>query len=528
MKAHLARCCHFVLLAAALAQAADLYRVSGVVVNSETGTPLPRAIVAVQMETGPVISRQVTASDGRFSFALPEGKYRLAAGTPDAMEQYGLRAADVLVASAVITGPGKDTASLVFRWRPVSAIFGKIVDDNGDPVENALVQLIAARVTAGRREITTFGWQRTDDRGEYRFGRIVGGTYYLAVTGTPWYAQRARIGGPDASESMAFAPIYYPNTADPTAAAPLTLRSGEEVRADFTLRAVPGATLTVTYDSPLLPSGTVALVQEGIGGTNGFQREERTRGFRQVLSGVPPGRYLVRVTGTRANGTVSAHQWITLSSTDLEVKLTLRPVPSLSGTLAWKNPAARPPGTVLITALSEDRSNSSVTVSTKPDGSFTFGNLPSGRYRPAVRIGSTYFPVTLHAEGGACTDGVLDLAEDETVTLQMTAFAETGTVKGYAKQAGLPLEGAMVVLAPVQDKGDWLAYRGFQTDSDGSFDFANVPVGDYFLFTVDDVHVEYTNPTVIRPFFFAAKRVHVEQGDRIAQDLDVLPPRDKP
>jgi hypothetical protein len=63
-----------------------------------------------------------------------------------------------------------------------------------------------------------------------------------------------------------------------------------------------------------------------------------------------------------------------------------------------------------------------------------------------------------------------------------------------------PVEGVLVVLAPSSGAHDQVRHRGFQTDSDGSFDFQNVPAEDYLLFAVEDTGLEYITPGIHRPF----------------------------
>ena len=67
------------------------------------------------------------------------------------------------------------------------------------------------------------------------------------------------------------------------------------------------------------------------------------------------------------------------------------------------------------------------------------------------------------------------------------------------------MQGVLVVLAPAVGVRNQIRYRGFQTDSDGTFDFQNVPSGDYLLFAVEDTELEYAHPTAVFPFLARAK-----------------------
>src|SRR5262249_55052353 len=151
----------------------------------------------------------------------------------------GTSRSDSGFSTAVVTGPGQDTGNIVFRWFPPGGISGRVVDQYGEPVESAIIQLVYSRVVAGRKTVNSWGFARTDDRGDYHFGPLPGGTYYLVVSGEPW--QNRRNQSIDGAPTMAYAPVYSGNTTDLSRAAPIVLRPAEQARADFTLSAVPGS-----------------------------------------------------------------------------------------------------------------------------------------------------------------------------------------------------------------------------------------------------------------------------------------------
>ncbi len=84
----------------------------------------------------------------------------------------------------------------------------------------------------------------------------------------------------------------------------------------------------------------------------------------------------------------------------------------------------------------------------------------------------------------------------------------------------------MVVLAPASGAHDQVTYRGFQTDSDGSFDFQNVPVGDYLLIAVEDTQLEYANPIAVRPYLTNAKPVHIEAHGVYSEKIPLTAPEE--
>jgi hypothetical protein len=508
------------LVATACCHAADLYRVSGVVVDAETGAPHPRARLAV-MPTGTpvVVARQIAGADGLFSFDLPQGKYDLRSGDSDDPQVYGRKTSALGLGSSLIVGPGQDNSKLVFRWIPRGAISGRIVDEAGEPVESALIQLVRSHIVSGRRVTVTAAWRRSEDRGEYRFGLVPGSTYYLAVTGTPWYAEEP-LGFQVATPPFAYATVYYPNSSEPAGAAPLVLKPGAEVRADFTLRTVPGATVTVELESPQPITGNLGLVADGIGASDGFERQERFTGGRQRLEAVPPGHYQVRLAGTSGETSVGAKSTIDVNGSGVAVKLSPKPYPSVGGTVRLKNPGAKPKGSILASLVSEE-GGGALSTAVRADGAFSFPSVLPGKYRLAIRGKDGYFASDVHVDGAPYVNGVLELTEGQAVTVRMVASDETGRVGGFAMSGEQPVMGAFAVLAPAVETGDWQAYHCFQTDSDGSYDFQNIPAGDYLLFAVEDL-IEYANPKAVEPYLSSAKPLRVEPHGSYSERIPVV------
>jgi len=512
------------LLAAWCCGAAESYRVAGTIVNSETGAPLTRAQIEVTKAGSSVaVTRQVTGTDGRFSFDLPQGKYDLHGGPRDTLEMYGRRAADNTVASAVITGPGQDTANLIFKWFPTGGISGKIVDENGEPVENALVQLVRSTVTVGQRVTNTFAWARSDDRGEYRFGRLVASTYYLAVTGRPWYATAVGYATETNPSAVAFRPVYYPNSLDKRHAGSLRLKSGEEYRADFTLQTVLGGTLKITYENPQGLSGNVGLVMDGIGASDGFERQETILPGSQIFSAVPTGHYLVHIVGTQNGAPVFVNQPVDVGGGDLQIKVSPLPAPDVTGTIQMKNATMRPRGTVVVRLLNiSTRAISPAAMHS--DGTFSFPRVTPGKYRILLAGADGYFASEIRVEGAEYRNGVVDLTAGSATVLHIVASDQTGRVEGFAMRNGQPAEGMLVLLAPQSDEPTALQAHGFQTDSDGSFDYRDIPAGDYFLFAVADSQIEYADREAIRRYFAGATRVHLEAHGSVSERIETTTP----
>jgi len=483
--------------------AAQTFPVAGVAIDGARNAPLERARVILADEGG---GRQsmVTGSGGRFAFAVPEGTYTLSAernewrvvyGHPDPSEGFG---------SAVIAGAGKDTAHLVLRWHPPGAIFGRVIDDQDEPVRGATIQLLRDEVFLGRRHVLHEEWATSDDRGEYRLAPLTAGTYYVVATGRPWYA------GEEASPNgaMVYPATYYPGTTDMHGASPLALASGGEVEADIRLRATSGAHLHIRCPGSGLEAdrcpGFVSVHAQSFDGIGIYE---------ESADGVPPGRYTLTLNGN--------NQWarkvVDVGSGDQTVDLTLKPAPVITGKVTFKNgPPKR--GATLYVSLVDETTKEEVDAAVDSGGAFDFADTGGSRFRLSLYGSAGMFIARMSAAGAPLQDDVLDLTEETVAHLDILASDETGRVKGFAMAGDSPAPEVMVVLAARDGHSQ---PRGYQTESDGSFDYTQIPAGDYLLFAVNKLGIEYATAEVIRPYLATATAVHVPAHGAVEQRVQV-------
>jgi uncharacterized GH25 family protein len=515
----------FILLAVAAATVcAQTFPVAGIVVDSESGSAVRR--VRVVLETRPPLT-MVTGDDGKFEFQAPKGKFGFYGEKLGWRQVFGGG-----FGSAVIAGLDQDTAHLVFRWYAPGAIYGKVLDDRGDPVASANVQLIRNPIVNGRRRSITAGSARTDDRGYYRFGPIAAGIYYVVAAGEPWYVQPLRFSrgifpnpaNPGPSEpTPGYAPSYYSNASDPSGASPVVVKPGADTEADFTLRTITGANLHFSCPNVERCSGSVSLYGEGINGVETLVQQSYAA-VMQGMGGIPPGRYVVHFSGTGG----SMRKPIDVGAGDLSVELAPQAAPSVLGKVAFKNPDAKPKRPIYVRMVNQE-TGAAIARAVEPDGSFTWSRLAVANYRPEIGSVEGFFAEQVSVEGAPAHDGVIDVAEGASIRLNIVVSDEAGRLKGFVMNAEKPVPAALVLLASVKDTPDSAPYLGFQTDSDGSFDFTSVRAGDYHLFALESTEgVEYANPAVIRPYFTGSLVVHIEAHKTQEQNLSVSVPARSP
>ncbi len=168
----------------------DDYQISGVVIDNLSKRPLNRVLVQLAKagkNTGEVTV--FTGPAGLFRFThVPRGRYRLLAAKRGGMLE-AFQAYDGYSTAIVVDGVQK-TDSLVFPIRTPASISGTVIDENGDPVRNASIDLFEESVVRGEIETRMrAGGFSTNSSGQFHVGHLEPGRYYLAVQATPWFSE---------------------------------------------------------------------------------------------------------------------------------------------------------------------------------------------------------------------------------------------------------------------------------------------------------------------------------------------------
>ena len=173
----------------------------GRVVEAGSGRPVAGAIVTLQ-GTGPTAEAEamfqagligvdgqasanpqvIADSDGRFVFRqLAPGSYGLAGRAGGfAPGSYGQRRPNGPSRRITLEQDQQVLDATLKMWRYAS-IAGRLVDESGDAAVGASLNLVRVTLASGRRRLATGGSATTDDRGQYRFGTLLPGSYLVQV-----------------------------------------------------------------------------------------------------------------------------------------------------------------------------------------------------------------------------------------------------------------------------------------------------------------------------------------------------------
>jgi protocatechuate 3,4-dioxygenase beta subunit len=234
--------------------------VTGVVVNAKTGEPLRKVLVTLRPSGrggqggpgGPGAGGAAASSDNSGEFRItgvPPGTYTLTGERTGFVraaygeDQPGGQARTIEVTSNQTTG------SIQLKLMPHSVIMGRVYDQDGDPVENAQVQVMRYTYARGGRQLSTVASGSTNDLGEFRVAGLAPGRYYVSATGRGGLLEQLLNGrgggrgalkgifGPDGPQPAPAEPnpeeyvtTYYPRSIESNAATPIDLVAGSEVR----------------------------------------------------------------------------------------------------------------------------------------------------------------------------------------------------------------------------------------------------------------------------------------------------------
>jgi 5-hydroxyisourate hydrolase-like protein (transthyretin family) len=527
---------------AAPARTAVGYPISGVVVSSTTGQPVAKVTVSITATENRQASETMeTAADGRFAFsALPAGKYSLTATARGYRAQGFNQHGNFFTGIAV--GPDLDASSLVFRLVPDAAIEGTVTDDDSDPVRNASVQLFQRNNDTGQQRTQLIANESTDDRGHYQFGHLVAGTYFVAVSARPWYAQyssqqqtqpdsdNSRLAEEKAQLDVAFPMTFYPAAEDSARATALVLRPGERVNADIAMRAVPAVHLRIkSSDSdsknPAAPRGFPRVSQLIFDGVLAPVMSAQGFGYTAGMyeyTGIAPGRYVIEMpeSGGKRNGT-GWYKEIDLSGT-VELDPSESPaLASVTGAVVLEG-ATRPISKVyLVLTNRASGENFSAEVSDKGMFDFKDDEIRPGTYEIVLGNAPGFQIKSMIAKGAKAVGQSLEITGGS-VQLVCTATHAVAKVTGVVLRDDKPFAGAMVVLVPRGSDSNWTLFRRDQSDSDGTFNLPEVLPGPYTAVALQDAwELDWARPAVLQPYLKKGTPVEVTGEGKVSVKIQL-------
>ena len=524
----------------------DSCAISGQVSNAATGEPVRRALVTlrrIDMSPGTTTIQvsQTVATDaaGQFAMAgIAPGKYRLAAERNGfIVTQYGSRgpgkAGTLLTLEA-----GQKSSDLALRLTPHGVIIGRVLDEEGDPVPGANVQVARQIYAQGGKQLSRANGAATNDLGEYRVFGLPPGRYFVSAEA------RQNPNLPRAEEE--YVTTWFPGTADATAGAPIDVAPGAQLR---------------NIDILLAKLHTVSVrgrVVSEAGAPGGGQGGPRTN-FNVVLSarnamgaggttsrgaavtpdgsfdfrGVTPGSYFLIAQVNAQGKNFAARTTIQVGGSNVEgITLPLRGGVPVSGRVRVEGETTQRIASLqVLLRLAETGGfvfGPLPTQQVKPDGSFQMDDVGADRYTISFTgLPEGFYVKSVRSSNLDVLAGGLEVAGESPahldVVLSPNAGQVTGTVLDPNTQKAAPA--MMVVLIPQEkERRDREAfYLTATSDLSGQFTFKSVTPGEYRVYAWEDVEFgAWMDPDFIKPLESRGEAVSVTEGGRQAVQVNLI------
>jgi len=526
-------------------------------VTRSDGLPLPHATVTtnVPQNTGGnralSLPRVITTDDdGRFEFSgLPRGTYRINAnklGYTGAA--YGQRMATDR-GEPVNLADGESRSRVDIVLSRYSSVAGRVVDEFGDPVESAAVNVGQIKFQSGRRRLAGVDGavgQATDDLGRYRIYGLQPGQYIVTATVgqvTPFQPT------PD---FLGYAPTYFPGTPNPVEAQAVSVGVSQDlVGIDLTLVQVPTARIVGTRlksngdplggSLVLVPSQRSAAIVTPPTGARTYPDG------RFEFPNVPPGEYVIQADGGKQDASIEgefASQFVTVNGADVtDVSLQASQGSTIRGRVTFEGDTPPPRGVTIVPARADlDRTplmNGSIAHGdVRPDLTFevsgirgprrlTLDQPPAGWMLKAVLVNGidvTDMPLPFGSREQSLTDVEIVL------TNRMTEL--TGAVPDTRGRA--VIEYALIVFP--SDREQWYPgsryVRRSSPDAAGAFRVRGLPPGDYFVApvagmragVVPDGDDSWQDPEFLEAVAVRATRVTLAEGQKLSVKPHLVAP----
>jgi hypothetical protein len=518
--------------------------VSGVVINKLTESPLKNAhVIYTKIDPGASATAlplsKDTDAEGRFSLQLPPGSYRLwVERSGYARQIYGALSPSG-EGTTLTLARGQQLGPITFRVAPLGAIAGRVVDEDGEPVQSAGIQVLRFSYANGHRELISMAGTTSNDRGEYRIFGLRAGRYLLQVSVPNAPMSRLPESGALIPEVQdAYAPSYYPGVVDVDSASSVSLGEGSELSdINFQLHKVRALGIRGRVASPVEKFSSsqiqVVLAHNESGVASHIGRiaglvDGNTGKFE--VHGVSPGSYFLVASQLFAGHALGGRVPLEVSATAREdVIVPLAAAFEVGGTLELEGaPRGSVPNLVARLTPSEGLALGPQPVSKiSSDGSIHFSGVTPGHW--TLSFDSLPEGLWIKSEsfaGNEALAGEFNFTDSARGQLHIVLAANGGQISGTVSHDSQPCRATVVLVPSAPELRDaHQMYRVTNTTDRGLFTLKGVRPGSYKLFAFQEIEpFEWFDPEQLKQVEESGSPINVSEGENILRDLVAVPP----
>jgi hypothetical protein len=497
------------------------YTLTGTVLNSVTGDPIPRALVQVGERM------RLTDSQGRFEFeGFAAGTYVISAQKPGFFPESEISGGFSLPLTAIA---GRESLPTMVKLVPEGIIFGHIRDEDGEPLEGVAVGVQGWRIFDGRRQPQQFGGQITDEDGYFRIFGLVPGTFYLSATAP------ANRGGillqPGRVAREGYPPTYYPGVRERSAATPIRLSAGQSVQADFALRRIP--TFRVSGQLAGYPGIRLHMLQisdvSDPKATVAVRLDHGTGTF--IAPAVPAGSYRIQAMANDETGrSLVGEVTVNVNADVAGVVVAVAPAVSIPIVVNTEflnsSPANRSDTLTVRLDMADGQSALRPDYLSRPEESngqhgLVVASVSPGRYYVEVlRSGTWYVQSMVNGSTDLFSEPLTVSSGTQMAPIQVVLRDDPATLAGEVRSDGAAVAGIVLALmtdAPLRKPSVVLA------GAQGAFRFDDLAPGNYVVLAFDNIAgLEYANRDALRDYLSRGTQITLGSKDAKTVTVDLI------
>ena len=433
--------------------------------------------------------------------------------------------------------PAQLRDGLVITLVGLGVIAGRVLDELGDSVEGARVELLQVKYQDGRRRLiqADVAPRLTDDRGEYRLHDVPQGRYIVS----------ASVGSVSSADVPGYTRSYFPSTPNLSEAQFISIADADRIGVDIALARTRTA----------LVSGHIfnALGEPSMGGRVELRPSARSAsaligikvGARLLPGGffefpnVPPGEYAVVAERNRSNPSAEGEYGSTIVNvvdadvTNLIVQMSAGS--SIAGRFTFDtyDQTPRPArSTIELSPAGVDPDQTPFSVASAEiaeDWTFTMTGINGPRRLDLLRVPPEWMLKEVRTRGTDATDRTLMFGrKDQSLAdVEVVLTDRVTNLRGrIVDDDGRPVVDAHVIVFST-DRGRWYPASRFTRvvggAPDGRYQLIGVPSGTYYVAAVARLPVEgdeaWQDPAFLDTLAARATTVTLGEGQRQALDL---------
>jgi hypothetical protein len=504
----------------------DKYTLRGAVINSVTGEALRGALVQIYFNGQ---SSMLTGPDGKFQFeGLPQGQTTITVRKPgffseDDFEPNGRGQ------HPATTGP--NSSPVVLRLIPEGVIYGRISEEDGEPIEGLPVELLVQHLQNGRKV-----WERrpqavTDEDGNFRIAELQPGDYFLSAgpSRNP-VTLPAKLSQPGA-EGIPL--VYYPVGSELAAAAPIPITPGKRVEINLTLAPQPFYRVSGSINgyAPGQPVNLQLRNSAGLPLPYNWRFDSATGSFR--INGVPVGAYTLHaeapdshrhsLTATvplAVNADLSGLHLILLPTVTIPIRMSV--IASRTGAERFWEQENYFPAYVQLVArnagLFELRYGSQQ-VGERGAASLELQNIASGTYSVEINPNGPLYVQSAMSGTTNLLESDLSVAPGSSPQpIEITLRDDVAFLSGTVSLENQHLNATILAFSEHPS----IPPRIQPTYSGGNFQLPSLPPGTYKIIAVDHPdRLEYANPEAVKKYLSKAREVTLSPEQSAKIDLEL-------